>query len=463
MANVGAQRDRARAWTYFRVLVAGNAVSSFGSFLNMVALNLFVLESTGSALQMGLFMALRLASGFVAGLVGGAVADRLPRKPVMIGCDLVQAGVLVGLVAAPQSIRVDLLPLVAIAIGLLTTTSGVLLRSSVPDLVGAEHRLRANGLLVTGRAVAMALGFATGGVLISWLGYRAAFLADAATFAVSALTLAVVPLAFPGPHRRGTTGPATAAVEPTAEASGVPETTGETAGAAELAGREGFWTRQRVAFVALRAAPAVAVIVLIRAVDALGSASHNVGIPVYATQQHPSDPAGFVGSFWGVWAVGLVAAHQLTTWLQRASGGSYSEPRHNERGFIVGTCVMSAAFIAAFLGIPLPWVLIVAFLAGLADGFTEITYTTRVQAEPDPARGYFFGMTAMAESAGLGVGMLVAAGLLEVWSPLGVAGAMHGAVIVLALAFVLGTAARAGRRAPEPTPAPPREEAGRRG
>jgi MFS family permease len=307
----------------------------------------------------------------------------------------------------PQAVRLQMLPVVAITAGLLNTTSGVLLRSSVPDLVGPEHRLRANGLLVTGRAVAMALGFATGGVLVSWLGYRSAFAVNAATFVVSAVTLAALTLPFP---RRG------AAVPP--------------------ADRPGFRARQRIVLAALLAAPAVLAIAVIRAVDAFGSASHQVGIPIYATVLQPDNPASFVGNFWAAWAVGLFAAHQLVTRLYR--GGR----RHDEWSFVGGTAVMSAAFIVAFAGIAQPWVLLVALVAGLADGFTEITYTTRVQAEPDPARGYFFGMTAMAENAGVGLGMLVAAGLLEVWRPFGVAAVMHGFVVALAVGYLVVVLAR---------------------
>ena len=397
----------------FRILVAGYGVSSFGSYLNMVALNLFVYASTGSALSMGLFMALRLGSGFVAGLFGGTIANRLPRKPVMIACDLTQAVVLVAIVLVGQSTRLHLLPVVAVCTGLLSTTSTVLLRSSVPDLVGADRRMRANGLLVTGRAVAMALGFATAGVLVSWFGYRVAFAVDAGTFVFSATTLASLALRFPAPTtQRG----------PTADGPG-------------------YLARQRLALSALAATPALLVIVAIRAVDALGSASHNVGIPVYATQLQPGNPAGFVGDFWGVWAVGLIIAHHVVGRLYRAK-----EARHNERAFMFSTGVMSAAFILAFAGIPQPWVLLVALVAGMADGFTEITYTTRVQAEPDPARGYYFGLTAMAENAGLGIGMIVAAGLLEVWKPLGVAALMHGVVVVIVVVYLVAVGGRRKRR-----------------
>lgn len=390
----------------FHVLVAGYGVSSFGSFLNMVALNLFVYEATGSALTTGLFMVLRMACGFVAGLLGGVVAARLPRKAVMITCDTVQAGVLLTFALVPQSVQLQLLPVVAASVGLLTTTSGVLLRSSVPDLVGQEHSLRANGLLVTGRAIAMVGGFASGGTLVSWLGYQAAFLVDAGTFAVSAIVLAVLALPFAPRDTR------------------------------ESEGRVGVRTRLRLTTAALVAAPAVLAIVLIRAVDAFGSASHQVGIPIYSTQLQPDDPASFIGNFYATWAVGLFAAHQLMKRLYRG------ERRHDEWAFIVGTAVMSAAFIVGFTGIPQPWVLLVALVAGMADGFTEITYTTRVQAEPDPARGYFFGLTAMAENAGFGLGMVVAGGLLEVWRPLWVATVMHGLVIVLAVAYFAVAALR---------------------
>ncbi|WP_428965889.1 MFS transporter [Micromonospora fluostatini] len=405
-----------RQMLLFRALVVGTSAATFGSYLNMVALNLFVYQATGSAWQTGVFMALRLGAGVVAGMVGGLVAGRLPRRPVLVLCDLTQAATLVALALAGQQARIDLLPIVAVVTGLLGTTSSVLLRSSVPDLVGSEERIGANGLLVTGRAVATALGFAAGGVLVGWLGYGPVFLVTAGAYAFSATMLSVLPLRFPQPRRSGPADP------------GPP---------ADDARRPGRRYRRQAVVAAFAAAPMVAVILVVRAVDALGSASHNVGMPVYATQIQPADPAAFVGHFFAVWAVGLFASHRIITWLRRRSS-SLDDPRRSEGAFIVGTCLMSAAFVVAFAGVPQPWVLVVAVVAGMADGFTEITYTTRVQAEPDPRRGYFFGLTAVAENGGLGLGMLLAAALLEVWRPLAVAGVMHGAVILLALVVAAG-------------------------
>ncbi|HEY0169344.1 MAG TPA: MFS transporter [Jatrophihabitans sp.] len=399
-------------WRRFRLLVAGSGASSFGSYLNMVALQLFVYQTTGSAVATGLFLVLRMASGFFAGMAGGAVAARLPRRVVMISCDLAQASMLLVFALSSNDVRVALLPVLAVSIGVLNTTNQLLLRATVPDFVGAENRMRANGLLVTGRAVAMALGFATGGLLVSWVGYTAAFLVDAGTFCVSALVLSTVRLRFPRRVRQ-----------------------------VRQQERPSLTARSKLVLVALTAAPSVLAIVVIRCVDAFGSASHQVGIPIYATQLQPDNPSGFVGNFWAAWAIGLFAAHQLVSRIYK------SGHRHDERAFVIGTAVMSAAFIAAFSGLGQPWVLLVALVAGLADGFIEITYTTRVQAEPDPARGLFFGLTAMAENAGLGIGLLVASGLLEVWTPLAVAALLHGVVIVLALGYVIQTIRKPGDRA----------------
>lgn len=405
--------DRAD-WRRFRLLVGGNATSAFGSYLNMVALQLFVYEATGSAVDTGLFMVVRMASGFVAGLLGGTVAARLPRRAVMMACDVVQASILLGFALSPSTARVALLPLLAVSSGALSTTGQLLLRATVPDFVGPSRRMTANGLLVTGRAVAMALGFATGGLLVSRVGYTSAFVIDAGSFCVSALVLATARLRFPHrlPVRRR------ARQKPAA--------------------------RSRLALAALTAAPSVLAIVIVRCVDSFGSASHQVGIPIYATRLVPGDPAGFVGDFWAAWAVGLFAAHRLVTRVRGTAS------RADERAFVIGTAVMSAAFIVAFSGLRLPWVLLVALVAGLADGFTEITYTTRVQAEPDGVRGALFGATAMAENAGLGLGLLVAAGLLDRWTPLAVAALMHGVVVVLAGGYLALTL----RRRKNPATAP---------
>lgn len=92
---------------------------------------------------------------------------------------------------------------------------------------------------------------------------------------------------------------------------------------------------------------------------------------------------------------------------------------------------MSAGFIVVFSGLPTLPAVIAALVAGAADGFTEIVYVSRLQAAPDEQRGRLFGLSASAENAGFGLGMLVSGALLETFSPLQVVASFHGLAIVL--------------------------------
>ncbi|WP_170107907.1 MFS transporter [Micromonospora echinospora] len=395
-------------------MATAHAVSTFGSFLNLVALGLFVLHLTGSPVQTGVFMAVRLAAGFLTGPVAGRLAARHRRPYLMIGADLLAAGMLVLLVTVPAGARTPVLYGLAVALGAGQTLWGVAMRAHLPTMVGADRLTRANGLVVTLRSVGMLLGFASAGVLVGWLGYHVAFLVDAATYLLSALLLLPVARRTPAADR-----PA--------------PTTGRTTVAGRAPGRFGL----------LRAvAPVVPAMIAVRAADAFGSASHNVGLPVYATLVRPDSPATFAATFTTAWAAGSLLAGR---WAARRAKRSGRGP--TELPFGVATCLMSVCFVLAFTGLPV-WLLVpVTLAAGAADGYAEISYTTRLQAVDADLRPRLFGFASAAQNAGFGLGMIVCAALLDRFPPLPVVGAAHGLALAVALVFLvahvrLRTAAR---------------------
>lgn len=145
--------------------------------------------------------------------------------------------------------------------------------------------------------------------------------------------------------------------------------------------------------------------------------------------------------FWVAWAAGTLLAHQVL----RRGGGTRWEGRGGVYGFAAGTCLMSAFFVLAFTGLSPVALVAVAALAGLADGFTEIVYTSRLQAAPDRERSRLFGLSATAETSGFAVGMVAAAAALDVWPVLAVVGAFHGTAFCAALVFLLFSLTTPGR------------------
>ncbi|MFI8198626.1 MFS transporter [Streptomyces sp. NPDC085942] len=413
--GAGKNRDAAVSERRFRFLVAGYAVSSYGTFLNMVALNLFVYETTGRALAMGLFMAVRLASGFVAGLVVGGLLARCSAKSVMLWANIGQGAVMLLLVLAPDGLLTGALTAVSVVVGACGTLFMVALRSSIPEMVGEDRRAWANSLSITGRSLAMVAGFASAGAVVTLVGYTAAFLVDMATFAVCAATVALLPIAG---------------------GKGAPGTSGEKAGAEEEAERTGGGGRWRpTAFLALAAAPGLGLMVALRGVDAFGSSSHNAALPIYSVSLDASNPAVFVSAFWCVWALGNIGAQQVVQRYAQRTGRSVGA-----LGFGYGTVVMSAAFIAAFAGFPLAVTAVIALIAGAADGLTEVSYTSHLQTLPATLRGHAFGLSATLENLGFGVGMILVAAALDRFSPPMVVGWSHGAAIVVAVVFLLRVA-----------------------
>lgn len=175
----------------------------------------------------------------------------------------------------------------------------------------------------------------------------------------------------------------------------------------------------------------------------MASSAHNVALPVVSHLTAQSDPVAFMTRFWASWAMGTVFAHQVLKRRRDSDGKPGSE-----RAFAVGTCVMSFSFVLAFTGLPALAVMVAALAAGFADGWTEIIYTSRLQAAPDRQRSRLFGLSATAEQSGFALGTVAAASALEVVPPLAIVGTFHSTAVGGALALLLYIAVQRRRSRP---------------
>jgi MFS family permease len=181
------------AVTDFRALWLAQLLSVAGDQLARVAMTVLVFDRTHSALWTALTYAVTFLPWVIGGLVLSGLADRLPRRQVMVACDLARM-VLVCLMA--------LVSLKAASVGALWTMVALLFvvtlldspfksaRSAMmPDVLPGDRYVLGVAITQTTLQVGMVSGFALGGVVVAGLGVRTALLADAATFAASAVLI----------------------------------------------------------------------------------------------------------------------------------------------------------------------------------------------------------------------------------------------------------------------------------
>jgi MFS family permease len=195
-------RDEGFPSRSFLLYWRANAVSAFGTYITLLALQtLVVLTLHGSATEVGWLNSVRWLPYLVVGVVVGALVDRHPRRPIMVITDLVQAVLLAAIPLLWWLHRLSFAALLAVvmAYGTASVINGAAAMSFVPRLVPREHLQRAHARDDGADAVAMSAGPALGGSLVSVFGAPLAVLVDAATYLYSAATLSRIDVVEPHP------------------------------------------------------------------------------------------------------------------------------------------------------------------------------------------------------------------------------------------------------------------------
>jgi MFS family permease len=178
----------------YRRLTTGRTVTTLGNAIAPLALAFAVLDLTGSAIDLGLVVGARSLANVAFLVLGGVLADRLPRQWLLIGASvaagLSQATVATLVVTGAASIP-TLLGLSALngAVSALAFPASAAL---TPQTVPASVRQQANALLRLASNTAMIVGSAVGGALVAAIGPGWGLATDAATFFLSAGAFALL-------------------------------------------------------------------------------------------------------------------------------------------------------------------------------------------------------------------------------------------------------------------------------
>jgi MFS family permease len=175
----------------FRYLFLGQSASVIGDRVVVVAIALFVTQTTGSASDLGLILAAQALPLVALLLFGGVWADRLPRHRIMVVTDLIRAGLHALLAALIFTGAVEIWQLVVIeaAFGAAQAFFQPAYTGLLPQTVPESMIQDARALTESTANLAFMLGPAIATVLVLGVGAGEAFAFDAATFALSAALL----------------------------------------------------------------------------------------------------------------------------------------------------------------------------------------------------------------------------------------------------------------------------------
>ncbi|MCV7531282.1 MFS transporter [Micrococcus luteus] len=168
----------------YRRLWLGNTLAYVGTQLTLVAVSLEVFALTGSSFAVGLLGLAALVPLVVAGLYGGAIADRHDRRRVALTSSAVMWLTTVG-IAAQAWAGLESVPVLYALVALHSGASGInqpTRGAIIPALVGLPLVPAANALNMMTFSVALMVGPMLGGVLVAAVGYAWTYSIDVVTF-----------------------------------------------------------------------------------------------------------------------------------------------------------------------------------------------------------------------------------------------------------------------------------------
>lgn len=376
----------------FRSLWIAQAISLVGDQLARVAIATMVYKDTGSEFITALVYAVTYLPWLIGGPLLGSLADRYPRRAVMVACQLISA-VLVALMAVPGVPLVVLASLLFVVI--LVESPFLAARASLlVDLLPDDRYVLSSAINQLTIQAAQVLGFAVGGGLVFWLGATDALLVDAVSFLVAAALIRFGVAAVPA------------------------------VGSAVQLG--GGWQRMKDGAKVVFGDPRLRGLVLLGWLAAFWVVPEGLAAP------YGDGEAIAIGLLLAAQPAGSVLGGLVLTRLVRPT---------TRLEIMGGLAVLSCAPLLAFVvSPPVPVAVALLVLSGIGTTYNLPANAAFMQALPAVRRGQAFGLVSAGLVAGQGMSIAVAGAFAETVSP-GVVIAVAGA-LGLAGAVALSGAGR---------------------
>lgn len=185
----------------FARLWLSQIVSQTGDWLNRMACIVLIARLGGDSSTLGVFfgveLALRLVPPALLGPLAGPLADRISRRFLMVAADVARAAIVLAFLFVDEAGELPLLYLLIFLQMAASVFFDIARTAALPDTVSKEELFDAHALSAATWSVILAIGALLSGLLVDAVGVRGAFVCDAASYVVSALFLAGLPLPAP--------------------------------------------------------------------------------------------------------------------------------------------------------------------------------------------------------------------------------------------------------------------------
>ncbi len=377
----------------FRALFAAQLVSIAGDQLARVALSVLVFDRTGSAAWTAVTFALTFLPDLVSGPLLSGIADRRPRRQVMVAGDVIRTVLVAALIPAASPLW--LVGLLVAAVQLFKNPWGSARAALMPQILGRDRYLAGQALFNMTTQSAQLIGFATGGLIVAALGPHGALAVDAATFAASAA------LVRWGVHHRD-----------------APSRTDD----GDQAMTPSWWRQMTTGLVTVWGTLRLRSLVALASVSGISIAAEALAAP-YAAGINAGPVA--VGLLFATGPLGMVIGMLFLTRVPDETRLRWMVP------MAILTCIplIGCAWRLGLLPTILLWT-----AGGIASAYNLTASTTFTLSVPDARRGQAFGLAQTSIQVSQGLGIVLA----------GLAAQAFGAHQVVAAAGVLGTIAAVG-------------------
>ncbi|MFI0779742.1 MFS transporter [Streptomyces sp. NPDC021212] len=168
----------------YRLFATGAVISNTGTWMSRIAQDWLVLSLTGSSTAVGITTALQFLPMLLFGLYGGVIADRYPRRKLLLFTQaaLGLCGLALAALTLSGHVQVWHVYLIAFLLGLVTVVDNPTRQVFVNEMVGPRDLRNAVSLNSANFQSARLIGPAVAGVLITAVGSGWAFLINGLSF-----------------------------------------------------------------------------------------------------------------------------------------------------------------------------------------------------------------------------------------------------------------------------------------